>query len=109
MRITANYNQPVRQTNFGNVLASEKAITYLNESLSPKEIKKVNEIIKDQVGKKPNILLNLGSFQRTNSDRRMLYLRAQVGDMLFKEGLFTSPYGVVKKAAEHVNSLVKKG
>ena len=38
----------------------------------------------------------------------MTYLRATVGEETFKEGLFTSAYGVIKKAADYVDYLAKK-
>jgi len=107
MRITNNYTQK-SSTNFGNVIATEKAIKYMNTHLSPAEIAKTNEIIKSQVGKKPNIHLHTGSFIKNSTNTEMVYLRAQVDDKLYKEGLFTSAFGVVKKAANYVDSLQKK-
>lgn len=102
MRITNDYGQ----TSFGTVIATESAVKYLNRNLSKKKIEKVNEIISDQKGKKPDINLHTGTFVRAGSNRPMEYLRATVGEEIFKEGLFTSAYGVVKDAAEYVNSLI---
>lgn len=108
MKVSATYNQPIRQTNFGTVTATKNAITYLNNNLSPKKIQKLGEIITDQNGKKPDIFLHMGEFQKLNSNRMIPYLRAKVGNEIFQEGLFTSPLGVVKEAAQYVNSLNKK-
>ena len=108
MKIATNYRQPSNQIHFGDVTCTKKALAFLNRTLSKEEAAKANEIIAGQVGKKPNIHLHLGSFQKITNGEMMPYLRAQVGDMLFQEGLFTSTMGVIKKAAKYVDSLAEK-
>lgn len=108
MRITNNYTQQ-NSPYFGNVIASDRAIAYMNKVLSPKKIKKANEIIADQNGKKPNIFLTLGTYLRTGGNSKIPYLKAKVNEEVFEEGVFTSSFGVLKKAAKYVNSLVTKG
>ena len=107
MKITNNYTKTY-SPQFGNVIATDKAIAYMNKTMNPKKIAKVNKIIAEQNGKKPNIHISLGSFIRAGSNTRMPYLRANVNDEVFKEGLFTSSYGVVKNAAKYVDSLIAK-
>ena len=107
MRITNDYTNK-SNVYFGDYIATEKAISYLNRTLSPKKAKKANEIIADQKGKKPNIHLHTGTFVRAGSNVPMEYLRASVGEETFKEGLFTSAYGVLKDTSDYVNNLIKQ-
>lgn len=107
MRITNNFSNPYNPKFGMSVIGTEQAIDYMNRNLDKNQIENVNKIIADQQGKKPNIFLHTGTFQRSNGSK-MPYLRATVKDRLFKEGLFTSPYDVIKKSAEYVNSLIKK-
>ncbi len=107
MRVT-NINSQTYQPQFGAFLASEKAIAYMNRAIPPKKIEEVNKIIADQSNKRPNIRLYTGVFTRAGSNTQMTYLRATVGEETFKEGLFTSAYGVIKKAADYVDYLAKK-
>lgn len=105
MRITNNYTQQ-NSPYFGTVIASsDKVITYMNKNMSPKKIVKANKIIADQNGKKPNIHLSLGIYTRPGSTTRTPYLKATVDDEVYREGIFTSTYKVLKKAAKYVNSL----
>ena len=107
MRITNDYTKSY-QPHFGDYIASEKALLYLNRTISPKKVEKANEIIAGQKGKKPNIHLHTGTFVRAGSNVPMEYLRATVGQETFKEGLFTSAFGVLKETSDYVNSLIKK-
>lgn len=102
MKVT-NSNSPL----FGTAIMSDKAFAYMNKNLNPKQIEKANKIFTAQNGKRPNIYYHLGSFQRTNSNEKMYYLRAKVEDRVFKEGLFTSAFGVIKKSAKYADSFVK--
>ncbi len=109
MKITNNYNMPkTKSPNFKmSFIATEKALAYLNTHIDEKEIEEANKIIEQQQGKKPNIHLHLGNFRRSGNGKIMEYLRATVNNTTFKEGLFTSVFGVLKKSAEYVNSLHK--
>ncbi len=102
MRITNNYSPQ-----FGTVISTDKAIAYMNKAFNPKQIEKANRIIANQEGKQPNIHLHLGSFLCPSSNEKMYYLRAKVEDRTFKEGLFTSAFGVLKKSAKYVDSFQK--
>ena len=105
MKITNNYPLSPKPTFGMSVIATEEAIAYMNRTLSPKQIKEANALIKDQYGKKPNVHFQLGSFVKPTSGHRMNYLRAKVNDTIFKEGLFTTAFGVVKKSIEYVKEL----
>lgn len=108
MRISATCNQPIKQTNFGNVTATKRAVAYLNQNLSPEKVEKFGKIVAEQNGKKPDIFLHIGEFQKITTGGMMPYLRAKVGENVFQEGIFTTPFGVIKEAANYVNSLNKK-
>lgn len=107
MRITNNYTQQSSLT-FGSVIATDKAIAYMNKKFSPKNIEKANKIIADQNGKQPNIYLSLGKFMRPGANSWTPFLQAKVGETVFEEGIFTSSFGVLKKAAKRVDKLIKK-
>ena len=107
MRISNNY-QISAKPNFGmSVIATEDALRYMNRALNADQIKEANELIANQSGKKPNIHFQLGSFIRPSNGRKMNYLRATVKEETFKEGLFTSAFGVIKKSIEYAKSLQK--
>ena len=106
MRITNNY-QITTRPNFTSAIAAEKTIAYMNKNLTPKQITEVNKMFVEQNGKKPNIHYHLGSFVKPSSGEKMYYLRATVKEETFKEGLFTSAFGVIKKSIEYAKSLQK--
>ena len=108
MRITANYNQPVNQTSFGNFIAGEQTIAYLNRAISPKKADAANKIIAGQTGKKPNLHLHLGYLKKVTTGHPIPFLRAKIGDEVFEEGLCTSAFGVLKNAAKYVDALSAK-
>ena len=108
MRITNNYTNACSPKFGMSFIATDSAINYMNSRLSPKEIKKVNDLIISQNGKKPNIHLHLGIFRSECSGKEVPYLRAKVNDEVFSEGLFTSTFGVVNKAVKFVENIQKK-
>ena len=108
MKIANNY-QISSKPNFGmSVVATEDALRYMNSKLNPKQAEEANLMIAEQRGKKPNIHFHLGSFERPSNGRRMNYLRAKVGNEVFKEGLFTSAFGVIKKSIAYALSIQNK-
>ncbi len=104
MKITNNYTQ-YNSPSFGTVIATEKAIAYMNKNMSPKKIEKANKIIADQNDKRPNIHLSVGRYMRPGGNTWTPYLQAKVNEEVFEEGIFTSTFKVLKKAAKYVNSL----
>ena len=108
MRITNNYTNTYSPKFGMSFIATDNAIKYMNSNLKPEKIKTVNEMIASQSGKKPNIHLHLGIFKSECSGKEVPYLRARVNDEVFEEGLFTSAFGVIKKATKYAEKLQKK-
>ena len=98
--------QPVttsNQTTFGNIIATEKVLKYLNDYLSPKQIKEFNHMIIEQKGKKPDINLTVDTFMSgiLNAYSEHEYLRANIGQKNWTDKWFLSAFGVIKKAVRY--------
>lgn len=98
------YNQ-----NFGNLYCTGSAVRYLNRTLKPEKIEKILQIMEEQKGKKPDVFLNTGKLTSWQTGKETPYLVANVDKTYFREGLFTSALGVIKKAVKYANSLSKQG
>lgn len=95
--------------NFGNVYCSGSAARYLNRTLKPEKIQKVLQIMEEQKGRSPHVFLNTGKLKSWQTEKETPYLVANVDKTYFREGLFTSALGVIKKAVKYANSLSKQG
>ncbi len=93
------------QTTFGNIIATPKVIKYIEASLNPKQLKKVNLMFAEQKGKKPDITLEIDTFMSgyLNAQSEHEYLKATVGQKEFTGRWFTSTFGVIKKAIRYAN------
>ena len=98
-------NQSVKPT-FGNIIASEKAIAYLNANLKPKQIKEFNQKFAEQDNKKPDLVLKVGNYVTTALGRHTNheYLRADVGKKYWTDRFFNSTFGVIKKALNYIEN-----
>ncbi|MBP3846179.1 hypothetical protein J6I39_00350 [bacterium] len=101
--------------NFGAIMATPKAVQYIQENLSNRAMKKLNSLIEQQKDNPYNIKLDCQKFEPSISDVFLGYpefscktLVVTAGDKTFNDAHFLSTsIGTIKKAIKYLSKYVK--
>ena len=88
-------SQPRSNSAFRSIISSERAYQYMVKKFKPVDFEKLDALVDEQAGKKPDIHLEVhnGKFS-ANTEHRS-----------FKAGWFTKPMRAIEKAIEYASTV----